>query len=93
MLCFNYFKTKNKIEKGGSVYIMFITDVKLGDDGGGEVDLWANGLDNRLGNLFFFFNLFFFSFFFKVLSYTGKISSFYKKQILQGVILIDVPNR
>lgn len=91
MLCFNYFKTKNKIEKGGSVYIMFITDVKLGDDGGGEVDLWANGLDNRLGNLFFF-NLFF-SFFFKVLSYTGKISSFYKKQIHQGVILIDVPNR
>lgn len=69
---------------------MFITDVKLGDDGGGEVDLWANGLDNRLGNLFF---LSFFSFFFKVLSYTGKISSFYKKQILQGVILIDVPNR
>lgn len=55
MLCFNYFKTKNKIEKGGSVYIMFITDVKLGDDGGGEVDLWANGLDNNpLGNLFFF---------------------------------------
>lgn len=86
MLCFNYFKTKNKIEKGGSVYIMFITDVKLGDDGGGEVDLWANGLDNRLGNLFFFY--LFFSFFFKVLSYTGKISSFYKKQILQQYFMV-----
>lgn len=85
MLCFNYFKTKNKIEKGGSVYIMFIADVKLGDDGGGEVDLWANGLDNRLGNLFF---LSFFSFFFKVLSYTGKISSFYKKQILQQYFMV-----
>lgn len=61
MLCFNYFKTKNKMEKGGSVYIMFITDVKLGDDGGGEVDLWANGLDKRLGFIFFYLLFFHFS--------------------------------
>lgn len=59
ILCFNYFKTKNKIKKkGGSVYITFINDVKLDDDGGGEVDLWANGVDHRLGNLFFFFFIF-----------------------------------